>query len=251
MTVVKAILFVLAIAGSAIGQSASDAAAISRMQRDAILSQNEADKWLAKWHSAIRLGFLAKQQTPHDEEQCLNIRNLQAGAVGYLDCFVFEVAAITKEKRIVLWIDSTRNENFFTRDLAIMVDKQDVTKLADADLCVLLGLIKFRGIEEWHGQKLRCFEFLTEAEVATLRQNEQAALKARQDAIAKAEEDAQYITWKSKAGTEVEAKFIKFKDNKVELLTKDGRKLSLALSVFTNESLAVIRKIINAERVKK
>ena len=47
------------------------------------------------------------------------------------------------------------------------------------------------------------------------------------------------------------AKFSAWKANKVELQTKDGRKILVALDAFTAEDAAILRKLIRDSRVKK
>lgn len=66
--------------------------------------------------------------------------------------------------------------------------------------------------------------------------------------LAKQAEEAKFRTWKSKAGTTVEAKFTGWKSNKVELETRVGKKILVDLSAFVDDDAEVLRKLVREFR---
>jgi hypothetical protein len=244
------IVLSIAAAVNAHAQTASQRGAISRNRQGPSDETLAIRKWFNDWGETRKLSVIRLEQDlkPRAVDQCINLSKAEENAVGFLDCYIFRVFYIENEKRVLLWPESTAEDLVITDGAAIMLDNFPTEKLADGDLCALIGPIRVKGIDTWgSGRKARKFEFVSIEELEKIRRENLDALEAKK----KAAEDALYMTLKSKAGTEVVAKFIAFKNNKVELLTKDGRTLKLGFEVFADESATELRKLVREYRAKK
>jgi hypothetical protein len=218
--------------------SAAGYAAIAGAQRAAMEQE-------AEWNAAKKLSVLPLPVglKPSNGSDGLDIDKLSEGQVEKMDYWDFRVLSIVDDKNLLLQLGTSRTfwlEGFPTKDL---VDNQSVR---------LIGPIEIRGTKEYTTaigglRTVRVLRFVSEDRVRNWEKEE----ADRKGAEEQAKEEAMYQTWHSKAGTQVVAKFIDWRSGKVELLTKDGRKLSVPVSALTDDDAEKARELNRQMRAKK
>lgn len=205
------------------------------------------DRATNQWRDARKLYAIVryKQQTSaHPPEQCLPLPKLRVGQTGLIDCWSFRVLRVASESSVFLVSDRG----------VIQLNRFDTRGLRNEEPVRLLGPIRVDGkspVRAPNGtrQTALVVHFLTLAELAKRSPTSSRPSETNQtNQTDKTDKEDHYQTWHSNAGTEVVAKFVGFSKGKVELLTKDGRSLKLALSVFTDSDAAALRKLIRAAR---
>jgi hypothetical protein len=246
---IRSLLIAITIASSSFAQTASQRGAIMRNSQGPSEESKAVAKWFEQWRETRKLSAIKhEQKEPRPVDKCLNFNKVEDETVGFLDCYVFRVFYIENDKRVLLWPESNADDLVMIESAPIMLDNYPTEKLAEGDMCVLIGPLRVKGADTWgSGRKARKFEFVPQEELEKIARENLAAIEAKR----KAYEESLYMTLKSKAGTEVVAKFIAFKNNKVELLTKDNRTLKLGLEVFADDSAAELRKLVREYRAKK
>jgi hypothetical protein len=205
-----------------------------------------------EWYDIKKIGVVDLHQPgPMKSDYLLRLPKLDEKSMGYLDQHVFKLQVYDESNAILFPLKRA--------DSALVIEDSDkplwlanypTKDLVDDTRVILLGAIKVTGTHSYDtafGQKtIREIQFLKKDE-------SDAIVKKAMDELAefKKSKEPRFMTLKSKAGTEVEAKFVAFANNKVELKTKDGRTLKLGLDVFTKETADELRKYIREYRAKK
>lgn len=167
-----------------------------------------------------------------------DFETMAIGQSGMLDFWRFKVESIVDAKNMILRVGKHTIwlEGYLTDGL---VSDQDV-RIVD-----VVQFTKTRSYETVSGasRTVRVFKMQTEEEIK--KQEEEEAEKAKR------REEALYRTWHSKAGTEVVAKFLSWKNGKIELQIKDGKKILVAIDAFTDDDATELRKLVRESRKKK
>ena len=200
--------------------------------------QRAAFEQEADWNIAKKL---SNRDLPKDLQRPVGMTSdfetMEVGQVGDLAYWHFKVESIIDEKNMLLqlgkhtiWLEGYRTEGLVTDQAVRIIDRVEFTKTKSYPTVA--------------GSKrtVRVFKMLSVEELK--KQDEEAA------ELARIREEALYEMWHSKAGTEIEAKFLSWKSGKVELQKKDGKKLLVALDGFTADDATKLRKLIKEFRSK-
>lgn len=212
----------------------------------------------AEWIEAKKIGLVqlanARPLMSH-APPTLQLEKLNEKSVGHLDRYIFKLQVADKTNMRLLpisAIDAIHPEQ--KRELAkhdLWLTNYPTANLVDQDTIVLIGAIKVVGTKTYDaafGQRtVRMIEFLPKDQALTMVKKIIDDMEKDKKAL----EDAKYLTFKSKVGTEVVAKFEGYKNGKILLKTKDGRDLKLSIDVFADESVKELRELIREYRAKK
>ena len=190
----------------------------------------------ANWQKSKKLSLTAiPAEIALPTSQGDNPDNLNEKQVGNLAYWQFHVTSIVDEKNAILRLGPS---TYWLTDYP--------TKgLVDDETVRLIGPVMCAGSKKYTtvlggSSTVKVLRFVTQAEL----------VKQEQDK-ADAEEALLWGTWHSKAGTTVHAKFIAWKSGKVHLLTKDGHKLIVDISAFTEDDAKKLRELNRDSRSKK
>ena len=198
----------------------------------------------AHWHFAKKLSTgLVPMGMKQPTSPGMDPDNMEEGHVGKLDFWSFKVLDVIDDKNVLLSLGSSRIvwlKDFPTKGL---VDEQSVRLIGDMECTGT----KSYGTAIGGSRTVKVVRFISAEELAKA-DAEEAARNAERE---RRDEEASYVTWHSKAGTTIVAKFVSWSLGKVELLTKDGRKLTVPVSSFTDEDAEKLRQLNLAARAKK
>lgn len=221
------------------------------LQNKLIAQQYPFDSPRADWLAAKKIGVVdlryPKQLMKHVPAS-LTVHQLNEKSVGFLDRYTFGVQIADEANLILIPNKLDLNEPDMPR---LWLSNYPTTSLVDTDQVAIVGAIRVTGNRSYEsvaGQRtIRKIEFLPKADSENLVQRYVDELEA----FEKSKDDALFFKLKSKAGTEIEAKFIKFQDGLVELKARDGRTLKLALSVFADQTAFELKKLIKEQSKKR
>jgi hypothetical protein len=226
------------LSSTAIAQTRSELDTIARSREYAIQAQMEYSRHVAKWKEARKLSVLErKQYEPTPPERCLNPAKLTAEAQGLIDWYVFRVQVIDEQNCLL----------FLEGETTLWLANYPTKDVSDDDLCALVGPVRVLGTEQYKaalGNKrtVRKLEFIPAKEIIDA-ENRAASLAAK---AAQDKEEASYSIWHSKAGTEVEAKFVSYNsaNGTIELRTRKNRTIRVMLSDLTDADAERMREAI-------
>lgn len=202
---------------------AEPASAQRMLSRGTADQYNAAMKDEADWNNSKKLYTTPSLRQPQSPDPLL----VEKGSTVDLSFWRFRVLDVVDPKNCLLQLGSDTTiwlEQFSTEDL---VNNQHV---------FLLGQIKCTGTKSYittlgGKRSVKTFAFISKEEIEAQKRKDEEA-----------KEQALWRTWKSTAGTEVEAKFISYKFNVGVVLEKtDGTRITVPISKFVADDQQFIR----------
>lgn len=206
-------------------QSAADSRAMIQMKR----RQIEAE---AAYNAAKKIHIdefeKFKDQIPdrHKARQ-LELSKLEAKQVGRLDFYAASVVQVVGPEDAILRIAKT----------FVWLKGYKTKNLADGNDVRVLGYVKIGPTKTYE----------TNTGTNTVFEIELLPLKETLELL-RQEQLKEFPIWHSKAGTTVQARFLRYAGRKIHLEKPDGSTLQVALSAFTDEDADKIRALIKSSR---
>lgn len=210
--------------------------AIADMQRRAFLSAMAVE---VSWRAARKISLLdpipdVPQPRQHES---LDLDTLQRGEIGKLSYWNFKVADIVDDKNVILILGSNRRiwlEGYPTSDI---VDDQSVRII---DYIEVIGTKSYDTVD---GSNATVW-------FVKLLPKEETAKRIAED-LEKAAEEAKYRQWKAKNGDTVNGKFLDYRNSKITIEQRDGKKIFLKMSALAKEERELVLKLAKEKSDKK
>lgn len=210
--------------------------AIADMQRRAFLSAMAVE---VRWRAARKISLLdpipdVPQPRQHES---LDLDTLQRGEIGKLSYWNFKVADIVDDKNVILILGSNRRiwlEGYPTSDI---VDDQSVRII---DYIEVIGTKSYDTVD---GSNATVW-------FVKLLPKEETAKRIAED-LEKAAEEAKYRQWKAKNGDTVNGKFLDYRNSKITIEQRDGKKIFLKMSALAKEERELVLKLAKEKSDKK
>jgi hypothetical protein len=191
------------------------------------------------WRDAKKISLLEPiPDIPQPQQhESLDLDTLQRGEIGKLSYWNFKVADIVDEQNVILILGSKKRiwlEGYPTSDF---VDDQSVRII---DYIEVIGTKSYNTVA---GSKATIW-------AVKLLPKEETAKRMAED-LERAAEAAKYRQWKSKNGDTVTGKFLDYKNSKITIEQRDGKKVSIRMSALTAEEREVVLKLAKEKSDKK
>lgn len=202
-------------------------------------SQRRAVDAEISWRDARKISLLEPiPDVPQPQQhESLDLDTLQRGEIGKLSYWDLKVADIVDDKNVILILGSKYRiwlEGYPTSDF---VDDQSVRII---DYIEVVGTKSYNTVT---GSKATIW-------VVKLLPKEETAKRIAVD-IEKAAEAAKYRHWKAKNGNTVNGKFLDYKNSKITIEQRDGKKVSFPMSALTDEERKIVLKLAKEKSDKK
>ncbi|MCX7386609.1 MAG: hypothetical protein NTX48_08090 [Planctomycetales bacterium] len=225
--------------------------AIADMQRRAFLSAMAVE---VSWRAARKISLLdpipdVPQPRQHES---LDLDTLQRGEIGKLSYWNFKVADIVDDKNVILILGSNRRiwlEGYPTSDI---VDDQSVRII---DYIEVIGTKSYDTVDGSNATvwfvKLLPKEETAKRIAEDLEKAAEEATKRIAEDLEKAAEEAKYRQWKAKNGDTVNGKFLDYRNSKITIEQRDGKKIFLKMSALAKEERELVLKLAKEKSDKK
>lgn len=228
----RTLLLVLICASPSIAQESGS----SQAARTLAGIENRAIDQEIAWNAATKLTNDPTQRTFPYPQSGTDPGSMKTGdkvELAYWNFKVLEVIdnsnlLISLGTKTVLWVEQCPTKDLATDQPVRIVDR-----------CTVTGTKTYE-TAAGTSRTVKVIRMPTADELKKEREAEEAAAKEK----ARQEEEAKFHVWHSKAGTEVTAKLVGWKASKVELETKEGKRIFVELNAFTAEDGIKLRKMI-------
>lgn len=202
-------------------------------------SQRRAIDAEISWRGARKISLLEPiPDVPQPQQhESLDLNTLERREIGKLSYWDFKVADIVDDKNVILILGSKKRiwlEGYPTSDF---VDDQSVRII---DYIEVVGTKSYDTVA---GSKATIW-------VVKLLPKEETAKRIAED-LEKAAEAAKYRQWKAKNGDTLNGKFLNYKNSKITIEQRDGKKVSFRMSALTDEEREIVLKLVKEESDKK
>jgi hypothetical protein len=192
-----------------------------------------------RWQQAAQLkhpSFEEKFSIHQPVELCLRPNELKKNYIGSIDWYVFKVVDVAGPNEVLIKLDN--GPPISVRDGS----SEGLTKNQDV---IVGGLVRVMGTMEYQSADGSSMTIMM-LRLLNKDQTAQAA-KYRQQAI-----DQAFRTWHSNKGNhKIEARFVKFEKSKVHLLTREGKKITIAPKDLSVPDRKYYRGLLKGEKPKK